>query len=53
VVTSHPGLTRFAILLPLLHEPAGQPQASPVLPVLEPRCGRMRPKGTYRDKGEQ
>jgi two-component system OmpR family sensor kinase len=30
VVTSHPGLTRFAILLPLLHEPAGQPQASPV-----------------------
>jgi two-component system OmpR family sensor kinase len=30
VVTSHPGMTRFAILLPLLHEPAGQPQASPV-----------------------
>jgi two-component system OmpR family sensor kinase len=30
VVTSQPGMTRFAILLPLLHEPAGQPQASPV-----------------------
>jgi two-component system OmpR family sensor kinase len=30
VVTSHPGMTRFAILLPLLHEPAGQPQAAPV-----------------------
>ena len=30
IVTSHPGLTRFAILLPLLHQPAGQPQASPV-----------------------
>jgi two-component system OmpR family sensor kinase len=30
VVTSHPGMTRFAILLPLLHEPVGQPQASPV-----------------------
>jgi two-component system, OmpR family, sensor kinase len=30
VVTSHPGMTRFAILLPLLHEPAGQPRASPV-----------------------
>jgi two-component system OmpR family sensor kinase len=30
VVTSHPGMTRFAILLPLLPEPAGQPQASPV-----------------------
>jgi len=30
VVTSHPGMTRFAILLPLLHQPAGQPQASPV-----------------------
>src|SRR5689334_17926447 len=30
IVTSHPGMTRFAILLPLLHEPAGQPQASPV-----------------------
>jgi two-component system, OmpR family, sensor kinase len=30
VVTSHPGMTRFTILLPLLHEPAGQPQASPV-----------------------
>jgi two-component system, OmpR family, sensor kinase len=30
VVISHPGMTRFAILLPLLHEPAGQPQASPV-----------------------
>ena len=30
VVTSRPGMTRFAILLPLLHEPAGQPQASPV-----------------------
>jgi two-component system OmpR family sensor kinase len=29
VVTSHPGMTRFAILLPLLHEPAGQPQAAP------------------------
>jgi len=27
IVTSHPGMTRFAILLPLLHEPAGQPQA--------------------------
>ena len=30
VVTSHPGMTRFAILLPLLHEPAEQPQAAPV-----------------------
>ena len=30
IVTSHPGMTRFAILLPLLPEPAGQPQASPV-----------------------
>jgi two-component system OmpR family sensor kinase len=30
VVTSHPGMTRFAIMLPLLHQPAGQPQASPV-----------------------
>ena len=30
IVTSHPGMTRFAILLPLLHEPAGQPQAAPV-----------------------
>ena len=30
VVTSHPGMTRFAIMLPLLREPAGQPQASPV-----------------------
>ena len=30
VVTSHPGMTRFAILLPLLHDPAGQPQVSPV-----------------------
>jgi two-component system, OmpR family, sensor kinase len=30
IVTSHPGMTRFAILLPLLREPAGQPQASPV-----------------------
>jgi len=30
IVTSHPGMTRFAILLPLLHQPAGQPQASPV-----------------------
>jgi two-component system OmpR family sensor kinase len=30
MVTSHPGMTRFAILLPLLHEPAGQPQAAPV-----------------------
>jgi two-component system, OmpR family, sensor kinase len=30
VVISQPGMTRFAILLPLLHEPAGQPQASPV-----------------------
>ena len=30
VVTSHPGMTRFAILLPLLHAPAGQPQAAPV-----------------------
>jgi two-component system OmpR family sensor kinase len=30
IVTSHPGMTRFAILLPLLHEPAGRPQASPV-----------------------
>ncbi len=29
-VTSRPGLTRFAILLPLLPEPAGQPQPSPV-----------------------
>jgi two-component system OmpR family sensor kinase len=31
-VTSRPGMTRFAILLPLLPEPAGQPQASPVRP---------------------
>jgi two-component system OmpR family sensor kinase len=30
VVTSHPGMTRFAILLPLLHAPAGQPQTAPV-----------------------
>jgi two-component system, OmpR family, sensor kinase len=30
VVTSHPGMTRFAIMLPLLHEAAGQPQAAPV-----------------------
>ena len=30
VVISHPGMTRFAILLPLLHDPAGQPQVSPV-----------------------
>jgi two-component system, OmpR family, sensor kinase len=30
VVTSRPGMTRFAILLSLLREPAGQPQASPV-----------------------
>jgi two-component system OmpR family sensor kinase len=30
LVTSHPGMTRFAILLPLLHAPAGQPQAAPV-----------------------
>jgi len=30
VVTSRPGMTSFAIFLPLLREPAGQPQASPV-----------------------
>jgi nitrogen-specific signal transduction histidine kinase len=30
VVTSRPGMTKFAILLPLLREPASQPQASPV-----------------------
>jgi len=30
VVTSRPGITRFAILLPLLPEPASQPQDSPV-----------------------
>jgi two-component system OmpR family sensor kinase len=30
VVTSRPGMTRFAILLPLLREPAGQPQVSAV-----------------------
>jgi two-component system OmpR family sensor kinase len=30
VVTSHPGMTRFVILLPLLREPAGQPQVSRV-----------------------
>jgi two-component system OmpR family sensor kinase len=30
IVTSRPGMTRFAILLPLLREPAEQPQASPV-----------------------
>jgi two-component system, OmpR family, sensor kinase len=30
VVTSRPGMTRFAIMLPLLREPAGQPEASPV-----------------------
>jgi two-component system OmpR family sensor kinase len=30
VVTSRPGMTRFAILLPLLREPADQPEASPV-----------------------
>ena len=29
IVTSRPGLTRFAILLPLLRQPAGQPQPSP------------------------
>jgi two-component system OmpR family sensor kinase len=29
-VTSRPGMTRFAIILPLLHEPAEQPQASRV-----------------------
>jgi two-component system OmpR family sensor kinase len=29
-VTSRPGMTRFAIILPLLREPAGQPQTSPV-----------------------
>ncbi len=29
-VTSKPGATRFAIILPLLREPADQPQASPV-----------------------
>ena len=28
-VTSRPGMTRFAILLPLLREPAGQPAATP------------------------
>jgi two-component system OmpR family sensor kinase len=31
-VTSRPGMTRFAILLPLLPKPAGQPQASTVRP---------------------
>jgi two-component system, OmpR family, sensor kinase len=30
IVTSQPGMTRFAIFLPLLREPAEQPQASPV-----------------------
>jgi len=30
IVTSRPGMTRFAILLPLLRDPAGQPQPSPV-----------------------
>jgi two-component system, OmpR family, sensor kinase len=30
IVTSRPGMTRFAIFLPLLPEPAEQPQASPV-----------------------
>ena len=30
IVTSRPGITRFAILLPLLREPADQPQTSPV-----------------------
>jgi two-component system OmpR family sensor kinase len=30
IVTSRPGMTRFAILLPLLREPAGQPENSPV-----------------------
>ncbi len=30
IVTSRPGMTRFAIFLPLLREPAEQPQASPV-----------------------
>ena len=29
-VTSRPGMTRFAIILPLLREPADQPQTSPV-----------------------
>jgi len=29
-VTSRPGMTRFAIILPLLREPADQPPASPV-----------------------
>jgi two-component system OmpR family sensor kinase len=28
-VTSRPGMTRFAIILPLLHERADQPQSSP------------------------
>jgi hypothetical protein len=27
-VTSKPGMTRFTIILPMLPEPAGQPQAS-------------------------
>ncbi len=31
-VTSRPGMTRFAILLPVLPEPAGQPQAPPARP---------------------
>ena len=31
IVTSRPGMTRFAILLPLLRDPAPQPQASPGL----------------------
>jgi two-component system, OmpR family, sensor kinase len=30
IVTSRPGMTRFAILLPLLPEPAGPPEATPV-----------------------
>ncbi len=30
MVTSRPGMTRFAIILPLLPEPADQPQVSPV-----------------------
>ena len=29
VAASRPGMTRFTIMLPLLREPAGQPQASP------------------------
>ena len=58
IVTSRPGLTRFAILLPLLREPAGAARGLPGLTLLvltapEPLCGRMRPRSAYGIKGER